>query len=303
MKTKIVTRSLGYLVSMGCLLGASFWAMAQDHAFSASGEAVVVSRFVWRGQRLTNDWSFQPSMTLGVGGFSFNAWGSMDMTAVNEGPGLLIPENPLATPGGTNDGLKGQFSEVDYTLSFGHSFEHVSFDFGSLFYTSPPRSSSVASTTELFGAIGFDSAPLAPSATVYVDVDEAMVGGGDPGVYVLIEAEQRIETGSPANALSGVGQIKRSIVGQMRVAKSPGDGSQRMWGKSDRRQDNRWLVWPPQFPRDRLVRLDRVCQQSRLATAISPGSTCPARSGLSTRALHSSTTGSMNRDRMMQVSR
>ena len=203
MKTKIVTRSLGYLVSMGCLLGAS---MAQDHAFSASGEAVVVSRFVWRGQRLTNDWSFQPSMTLGVGGFSFNAWGSMDMTAVNEGPGLLIPENPLATPGGTNDGLKGQFSEVDYTLSFGHSFEHVSFDFGSLFYTSPPRSSSVASTTELFGAIGFDSAPLAPSATVYVDVDEAMIGGGDPGVYVLIEAEQRISSGHrnfPGIDLSG----------------------------------------------------------------------------------------------------
>ena len=42
----------------------------------------MVSKYVGRGQRLTNDWSFQPSMTLGVEGFSFNAWGSMDLPSV-----------------------------------------------------------------------------------------------------------------------------------------------------------------------------------------------------------------------------
>ena len=194
MKRKIAICSLGFLLLFRGFLES---ATAQDSTFSASGDAVVVTRYVWRGQRLTNDWSFQPSMTLGIGGFSFNAWGSMDLTAVNEGPGLLIPENPLSDPSDNNEGLRGQFSEIDYTLSYAHSFAHVSFDFGSLFYTFPPRSASLAATTELYGSIGFHSAPGAPSATVFVDVDEAIDGGGDPGVYVLLGAEHSISFGHP----------------------------------------------------------------------------------------------------------
>ena len=212
MKRKIAICSLGFLLLFRGFLGS---ATAQDSTFSASGDAVVVSRYVWRGQRLTNDWSFQPSITLGVGGFSFNAWGSMDLTAVNEGPGLLIPENPLSDPSDNNEGLRGQFSEIDYTISYAHSFEHVSIDFGSLFYTFPPRSASLAATTEVYGGVSFDSAPGAPSATVYVDVDEAIADGGDPGVYVMIGAEQRIPFGHPNFAgldLSGsIGFVNRGF--------------------------------------------------------------------------------------------
>lgn len=164
--------------------------------YSAGLDTAFVSKYIWRGQRLTNDWSFQPSLTVGVGGFAVNAWGNMDLTAVNPGDGLTIPEDPASIPGDNNSGLKGQFSEVDYTFSYDQSFEHVSLGGGVIFYTFPQRSSSLATTEEVYLAVSFDTAPLAPSATVYIDVDETSAGGGSTGMYFLLAAGQSIPTGS-----------------------------------------------------------------------------------------------------------
>ena len=152
-------------------------------SYSFSGDAALVSKYIWRGQRLTNDWSLQPSMTMGIGGFSFNVWGNMDLTAVNEGDALFLPQNPT-TPG--DAGLKGKFSEVDYTFSYVHSFEEVSVDVGTIFYAFPERSASLATTTEIYGSLSLD-VPLAPSATLYLDVDETGASG-DSGMYFLLAA-------------------------------------------------------------------------------------------------------------------
>ena len=101
MRSKIWTRTLGFVVLCGFLMGT---AMAQEPTYSASGDVVQVSKYMWRGQRLTNDWSLQPSMTLGAKGFSFNAWASMDLTAVNNAPPrFLLPGDPGASAGA--DGL------------------------------------------------------------------------------------------------------------------------------------------------------------------------------------------------------
>ena len=169
-----------------CLLPVLQAQDSDDSQFAFSGDAAFVSKYLWRGQRLTDDWSLQPSMTMGVGGFSVNVWGTVDLTAVNEGDSLLLAENPAA-PMGTHNGLKGKFSEVDYTFSYAHSFEDVSVDFGTIFYTFPKRSASLASTTELYGGVSLDSVPLAPSATLYVDVDETGASG-DSGIYFLLGA-------------------------------------------------------------------------------------------------------------------
>ena len=167
-------------------------ALAQDASaqsiYSFSGDAGLVSKYVWRGQRLTDDWSLQPSVTVGAGGFSFNVWGTIDLTAVNEGDVLFLPNNP-ETPGAS--GLKGKFTEVDYTFSFAHSFENVSIDVGTIFYSFPERSASLATTTEIYGGLSFDSVPLAPSATLYVDVDETG-NSGSTGVYFLLGAGHSI---------------------------------------------------------------------------------------------------------------
>ena len=184
MLEKIIKKTPFAIVVL-CLL-AAVPAQGQDSIYSFGGDAAVVSKYIWRGQRLTNDWSLQPSATVGIGGFSFNVWGNMDLTAVNEGDALFIPENPDAPPG-DHAGLRGQFSEIDYTFSFARSLENVSFDSGAIFYTFPERTASLAATTELYGSVSLDSVPLAPSATLYVDVDETG-DSGSTGLYFLLGA-------------------------------------------------------------------------------------------------------------------
>ena len=176
MKTRIWTRTLGLLVLCGCVLGT---ATAQETSiYSASGDVALVSKYLWRGQRLTNDWSVQPSVTLGIEGFAFNAWATMDMTAVNN----YNAGDPRAASG---DGLQGHFTEIDYTFSYDYSFDTVSVGAGTIFYTFPDR---FATTTELYGTVSFDTVPLAPNATIYIDVDETSAGGGDTGAYFLLGA-------------------------------------------------------------------------------------------------------------------
>ena len=172
---------------LSCAL-ATVWVQGQDDEsnFTFEGDAAVVSKYIWRGQRLTNDWGLQPSATVAIQGFSFNAWGNIDLTAVNEGDSLFLPENPLA-PAGEHNGLQGKFSEVDYTFSFAHSFEEISIDVGTIFYTFPDRSASLPTTTELYGSVSFDLVPLGPSATLYLDVDESGEAGGS-ALYFLVSA-------------------------------------------------------------------------------------------------------------------
>lgn len=183
-------RGISLLLVLGCCLSATL-AQDDDSIYSFGGDAAFVSKYIWRGQRLTNDWSMQPSMTFGASGFSFNVWGNMDLTAVNEGDSLFLPQNPLA-PVGDHSGLKGKFSEVDYTFSFAHSFEQMSVDVGTIFYTFPERSASLASTAEIYFGVTADNVALAPSATLYIDVDETSASGGSAGIYFLLGAGHSI---------------------------------------------------------------------------------------------------------------
>ena len=178
---------LVYLLGFSLSLG-SVWAQDRDEdsPYSFSADTALVSKYIWRGQRLTNDWSFQPSGTFSLGGFSVNVWGTMDLAAVNEGDALFIRENPEASSGLNNDGLQGKFSEIDYTFSYNTAMEGVDLDFGTIVYTFPERGASLPTTVELYGGVSFAEVPLAPSATLYVDVDETGAGDGSNGVYFLL---------------------------------------------------------------------------------------------------------------------
>jgi hypothetical protein len=110
----------------------------------------------------------------------------MDMTAVN--PGDSLPLDP-------GDGLQGKFSEVDYTFSYDHSFNAVSIGVGTIFYTFPERSASLASTNEVYGSISFDTIPVAPSLTLYIDTDETSANDGTTGLYFLIAGGHTFEFG------------------------------------------------------------------------------------------------------------
>jgi len=192
MKSKITVLIAALIAVCGGFAGGT----ASAQSYAAGLDTAFVSKAIWRGQLLTNDWSFQPSLTVGVGGFAFNAWGTMDLAAVNTANGITIPEDPSATPGDNDGGLKGQFSEVDYTFSYDHSFENVSLGGGVIYYTFPQRAATLATTSEIYGTISLDSVPGAPNATLYVDVDETSAGSGDKGVYFLLGAGHSFSTGS-----------------------------------------------------------------------------------------------------------
>ncbi len=159
-------------------------------SYGFEGGVTTASKYIWRGQRLTNDWSLQPTATLSIGGLSFNFWGNLDLAAVNEGDALPIPENPAAPPG--SSGLKGKFSEIDYTISYLVETEPVSVDLGTIFYTFPERSASLPATTEVYGGLTFNEIPLAPTVKLFVDVDESGEGEGSPGVYLLLSGSHQI---------------------------------------------------------------------------------------------------------------
>lgn len=175
-----------------------------DLEIGASAQVGMVSKYLWRGQRLTNDWSLQPSGTISVGNFSANVWGTLDLVAVNEGDALLIKENPASEPGNDN-GLRGKFSEVDYTFSYSLLTRNISFDFGSIVYTFPERSASLPSTVEVYGSVEFESLPLSPASTLYIDVDETREAG-DAGLYLQVSGGRAFTIGHarfPAIDLSG----------------------------------------------------------------------------------------------------
>lgn len=180
------------LIAIGMMTWMALPAMAQatgnsdtEFPLAFSGSATPVSKYVWRGQRLTDGWSLQPSGTLSIGNFSANVWGNMDLEAVNEGDALLLKENPAAPPG--SNGLRGQLSEIDYTFSYSVDLKKAGLDFGTIFYTFPNRSASLPATTEIYGGVTLSDVPLSPSATLYVDVDETG-DSGSTGVYFLLGA-------------------------------------------------------------------------------------------------------------------
>ncbi len=129
---------------------------------SISTGVEVMSKYVWRGQLLTDDPVIQPSVTLGRGGLSFNTWASIDTTDINE-----------------NGDERYNIQEVDYTLSYAWSLtEMVDMEAGAIWYAFP----SAPDTQEVYGGLTFSSPFVTPSINVYYDVDE--VDGFYAGVGV-----------------------------------------------------------------------------------------------------------------------
>ena len=123
-------------------------AQDDDVEVSLSFDAAVMNKYIWRGIPLTDGPVFQPSATVGFGGFSLNAWMNMDLDDVN--------------------GNEYDFNEVDFTAEYGFELEKVSITMGFVHYTFP--NTDFDATTEFYGSISLDS-PLNPSVTIYQDFD------------------------------------------------------------------------------------------------------------------------------------
>lgn len=165
---KILKRSLAALAVAG-FMGLTT-VRAQEASTSASTQQSIMdamslelgvdwySEYVWRGMLLTNDPVLQPSVTLGLGGFSLNVWGSFDVTDVNE-----------------NDNTEYALQELDFTLGYETTFnDMVTVGVGFIEYTFPGNgdgSNNAERTSEVYASAGLDIV-LQPTLTVYWDFDE-----------------------------------------------------------------------------------------------------------------------------------
>ncbi len=126
---------------------------AEEDAVSVSASADVVSKYVWRGQNVVDDWVLQPSVGIGYKGFTASVWGNMDLhgDAVDD----------------------GELNEVDYVIDYSNTFpgqEILAYSVGAIYYDFP--NTSFPGTAEIYGGLSA-SVPLSPSVTWFYDFDEA----------------------------------------------------------------------------------------------------------------------------------
>ena len=115
----------------------------------AYADLALMSKYVWRGQILTDDAVLQPAIGGNWLGFGLDIWGNADLTDVN--------------------GNKTEFNEVDYTLKYGLTVIIVELEAGVAHYTFP--NTNFSATTELYlGAAA--KVLLSPRLFIYRDIDE-----------------------------------------------------------------------------------------------------------------------------------
>ena len=128
-------------------------------AADATLQADVFSAYVWRGITLNADPVFQPTLDVALPkGFGLTVWGNMDL--------------------GDNNGKleAGEFSETDFTISYGYSVGALSLTAGCIEYLYPHQTNEVGAlhgTRDVYGGLDFDlGLGFAASAYLYYDVEE-----------------------------------------------------------------------------------------------------------------------------------
>lgn len=156
------TRMAMLVVMVAMILAVGFRpSPVQAEGASVDAEVLLVSKYIWRGLEVNEDPVLQPSVTVGYGGFSFNVWGNMDLTNFGEDECIYTEDC---------ESRSGQFTEIDLTLDYTHSFGAFSIGGGIIAYEFPNWDGS-EDTHEVYLAMSYDTI-LAPSLTIYYDFDE-----------------------------------------------------------------------------------------------------------------------------------
>ncbi len=134
---------------------------AADPDTSVDADVLLISQYIWRGMVLNEELSLQPTMTVGHKGFSFNVWGQMDLTDFGKDECVYTDDC---------DSRAWQFTEVDFTLDYTHTFDKLTVGTGIIFYLYP-NWDHADDTHEVYVNIAYDTI-LQPSLTVYYDFDE-----------------------------------------------------------------------------------------------------------------------------------
>ncbi|MBI5523971.1 MAG: hypothetical protein HY910_15195 [Desulfarculus sp.] len=140
----------------GGVLAADEAAADKPPEWKVDAAAAYNSKYIWRGIMQVNDPVLQPSLNVNKGGFTFNVWGSWDLTNKNT--------------------RKNSFTEIDLTAEYAFSFGDFSFPVGVIHYLFP--NTPYPATTELYAGVSYTWL-VTPSIKVFKDIDESH------GIYVL----------------------------------------------------------------------------------------------------------------------
>jgi uncharacterized protein (TIGR02001 family) len=155
MKTSRLTNTVFALVLTAAFCAGSLQAQdppAAEKDWSISVDNTFVSKYIWRGQNLSNTASWQPGVTFGYKGLSVSSWSNVAHTAF-----------------GDSDVLGNHWTEHDFTVDYGFSLgEKVSLNVGYINYAFPNFTEG-RYTNEIYGSVGFDTI-LQPTFAVYGDM-------------------------------------------------------------------------------------------------------------------------------------
>ena len=143
-------------------------ARAEEAPLEANAEVAVLSSYTSRGQVNNDRPVMQPEITVGKGGFSFNAWGNFNLTD-------RITD-------------KEDFSEIDFVLGYALPFETVEVEAGFIEYVFPhcvteedqelngeivSERKAAPGTREFYVNSSYPNPYLTPILEIYYDCDEA----------------------------------------------------------------------------------------------------------------------------------
>lgn len=134
----------GFRKAILMVLALSLIAPAAWAETDTEGWALVdfFSSYVWRGQKLSDNWVIQPDIGVYYGGFSADLWANYDSD---------IEEH----------------NETDLTLSYTHEIEKLSLEIGWIYYALD----GYEDTQEAYLSVSYDIV-LSPSLTYYYDYDQ-----------------------------------------------------------------------------------------------------------------------------------
>jgi hypothetical protein len=147
---------LAALTLAAALVSTPLAAAAQDVAGKGSFSTAFASRYVWRGQILSEGFVAQPAVGITLGGFGANLWSNVDLDNNEE----------------DDDGIV--MNETDLTLSYTLPIGPVSVTGGLIHYDFDG-----GDTQELYVTCALATL-LNPSVSLYYDIDD-----GDGGFAVL----------------------------------------------------------------------------------------------------------------------
>ena len=142
-KDKMDNRRLWQVTAAALLCTAMVGFAEEAESVSVGVTTDLLSKYIWRGQNVVDDWVLQPSVSVGYKGLTASVWANLDLM------GDWVDD--------------GEISEVDYTLDYSNTFggqDVLGYSVGMIYYDFP--NTPWEATTEVYGGLTA-ALPLSPT--------------------------------------------------------------------------------------------------------------------------------------------